>query len=74
MTARQRTWNGRIFSIPDKPIISANEARKILGKDYQNLDDAYLMVAISSLIKIASHFLDKATVPKNSKVHDIMKV
>ena len=74
MTARQKTWSGQMLTISEKPIISTGEARKILGKEYEELSDEHLMGVIVSLSKIASYFLDSITVPENNKVCDRMGV
>lgn len=62
--AHQNKWNGQILSISEKPIISVKEARKILGKEYDNVSDDNLMGIIKSLSKIASYYLDSIRVPK----------
>ena len=63
-----------MLTISEKPIITIGEARKVLGKEYVDLSDEYLMGLIVSLSKISNHFLDTIPVPKNSKVCDIMGV
>ena len=68
MTARQRTWSGQILTIADKPIISVGEARKLLGKEYEELSDEHLMGVMVSLSKIANYFLFNIKVPINYKV------
>ena len=68
MTARQKTWSGQSLSINEKPIISVKEARKILGKEYDNLSDEGLQGVIVSLYKIASSLLDSIRVPNNRMV------
>lgn len=68
MTARQKTWSGQMLTIADKPIISVNEARKVLGKEYEELSDEHLMGVMISLSKIANYFLFNIKVPKNCKV------
>lgn len=42
-------------------IISIKEARKILGKDYDELDDAQIEDVINSLSFIAREMLEKAS-------------
>lgn len=74
MTARQKTWSGQMLTISEKPIITTGEARKILGKEYEDLSDEHLMGVIVSLSKIASYFLDSIIVPENNKVCDRMGV
>jgi len=71
---RQQTWSGQVLSISEKPIISTKEARKVLGKDYDELSDEHLMGVIVSLSKIADYFLGMVKVPENHKVCDIMGV
>jgi len=71
---RQRTWSGQVLSISEKPIISTKEARKVLGKDYDELSDEHLMGVIVSLSKIADYFLGMVKVPENHKVCDTMGV
>lgn len=74
MTAHQKTWSGQMMSISEKPIISAGEARKILGKEYRDMTDDNLMGVIISLTKIANYLLDKVKVPKNDKVYGTMEL
>lgn len=62
--AHQNRWSGQILSISEKPIISVKEARKILGKEYDNLSDDNLMGIIKSLTQIANYYLDAIRVPK----------
>ena len=62
------------MSISEKPIISTKEARKVLGKDYDELSDEHLMGVIVSLSKIADYFLGMVKVPENHKVCDTMGV
>jgi hypothetical protein len=62
--AHQNKWNGQILSISEKPIISVKEARKILGKEYDNVSDDNLMGIIKSLSQIANYYLDSIRVPK----------
>lgn len=62
--AHQNKWSGQILSISEKPIISVKEARKILGKEYDNVSDDNLMGIIKSLSKIANYYLDSIRVPK----------
>lgn len=57
-----------MLTISDKPIITTGEARKILGKDYEELSDEHLMGVIVSLSKIADYFLTRINVPENYKV------
>lgn len=57
-----------MLTISDKPIITTGEARKILGKDYEELSDEHLMGVIVSLSKIADYFLTRISVPENYKV------
>lgn len=57
-----------MLTISDKPIITTGEARKILGKEYEELSDEYLMGVIVSLSKIAGYFLIRIRVPENYKV------
>ena len=71
---RQQTWSGQVLSISEKPIISVKEARKVLGKDYDELSDEHLMGVIVSLSKIANYFLGIVKVPENQKVCDIMGI
>ena len=52
MTATQKKWNGRMVTAPEKPIITAMEARKILGKEYEAIEDDDLMLAISYMHKV----------------------
>ncbi len=66
--AHQNRWNGQTLTISDKPIISVNEARKILGKEYENLSDDSLQRVIVSLHKIANSLLDSIRVPNNEMV------
>lgn len=61
-----------MLTISDKPIITAKEARKVLGKEYDTLTDEHIEGIIVSLSKIASYFLESIIVPKNNKVCDIM--
>lgn len=72
--AHQKTWSGQVLSISEKPIININEARKVLGKDYEQLSDEHLMGAIISLSKIANYFLVNNKVPENYKVRGIIGV
>lgn len=74
MTAHQKTWNGKVLKIPEKPIITTGEARKILGKEYEGLSDEYLMGTIVCLSKIAEYYIDMINVPNNNKVCDIIGV
>ncbi|MCA9313190.1 hypothetical protein KDA08_02580 [Candidatus Saccharibacteria bacterium] len=62
--AHQNRWSGQILSISEKPIISVKEARKILGKEYDNVSDDNLMGIIKSLTQIANYYLDVVRVPK----------
>lgn len=62
--AHQNKWNGQILSVSEKPIISVKEARKILGKEYDNVSDDNLMGIIKSLSQIANYYLDSIIVPK----------
>jgi len=57
-----------MLTISDKPIITTGEARKILGKEYEELSDEHLMGVIVSLSKIADYFLTWISVPENYKV------
>lgn len=57
-----------MLTISDKPIITTGEARKILGKEYEELSDEHLMGVIVSLSKIADYFLTRIRVPENYKV------
>ena len=66
--AHQNRWNGQTLTISDKPIISVNEARKILGKEYENLSDDSLQRVIVSLHKIAYSLLDSIRVPNSEMV------
>lgn len=66
--AHQNRWSGQTLSISEKPIISVNEARKILGKEYENLSDDSLQRVIVSLHKIANSLLDSIRVPNNEMV------
>ncbi|MGB3023205.1 MAG: hypothetical protein WBB39_00155 [Candidatus Saccharimonadales bacterium] len=43
-----------------KPIISVKEARKLLGKDYQNLTDEKIAELIEQLHELAKLSLDMA--------------
>lgn len=63
--AHQNKWSGQILSISDKPIISVKEARKILGKEYDNVSDDSLLGIIRSLYQIANYYLDTIKVPNN---------
>lgn len=63
--AHQNKWNGQILSISEKPIISVKEARKILGKEYDNVSDDNLMGIVKSLSQIANYYLDSIRVPKS---------
>lgn len=72
--AHQKTWSGQVLSISEKPIINVNEARKVLGKDYEQLTDEHLLGVIISLSKIANYFLDNIKVPENHKVCDTIGV
>ena len=64
--AHQNKWSGQILSISDKPIISVKEARKILGKEYNNVSDDNLLGIICSLHQIANYYLDSIKVPNNA--------
>ena len=64
--AHQNKWSGQILSISDKPIISVKEARKILGKEYDNVTDDSLLGIIRSLTQIANYYLDSIKVPKTT--------
>jgi len=64
--AHQNKWSGQILSISDKPIISVKEARKILGKEYNNVSDDNLLGIIRSLHQIANYYLDSIKVPNNA--------
>lgn len=68
MTARQKNWGGQTLTISDKPIISINEARKILGKEYDDLSEDSLHRVIGSLHKIAISLLDSIKVPNKQMV------
>jgi hypothetical protein len=57
-----------MLTISDKPIISSKEVRKILGKEYEELTEEYLMGTIISMSKIASYFLTTIKVLNNDKV------
>lgn len=57
MTAHQQTWNGKIATVPETPIISVNEARKILGKQSKAISDDDLMLVISRMRKVADGML-----------------
>lgn len=59
----QKTWNGQIMAISERPIISMKEARKILGIEYKNLSDEHIMGVVASLEQIAIHFLINVKVP-----------
>lgn len=61
--AHQNKWSGQTLSISDKPIISVKEARKILGKEYENVSDDNLLGIIRSLYQIANYYLDNIKVP-----------
>ena len=41
-----------MVTAPEKPIITAKEARKILGKDYEAIEDDDLMLAVSQMRKV----------------------
>lgn len=64
----QKTWSGQVLSMSEKPIISVKEARKILGKEYEDLSDDNLSGVIMSLTKIAQFYLEFLEVPKNKQV------
>lgn len=64
----QKTWSGQVLSMSEKPIISVKEARKILGKEYEDLSDDNLLGVIMSLTKIAQFYLGFLEVPKNKQV------
>jgi hypothetical protein len=64
--AHQNKWSGQILSISEKPIISVKEARKILGKEYNNVSNDNLMGIIKSLTQIAEYYLDSIKVPKTT--------
>ena len=66
MTARQKSWSGKMLAISEKPVITAGEARKILGKEYESLTDEYLVGVIVSLSKIAECLIGKMNVPNNA--------
>ena len=53
MTAHQKKWNGRMVAVPVAPIISVNEARKILGKQYKVISDDDLMLVIAHMRTVA---------------------
>jgi hypothetical protein len=46
-----------IESMKDKPIISVNEARKLLGKDARELSDQEIIELITLLTETAQYFL-----------------
>lgn len=52
MSAIQKSWSGRIVTVQEKPIITAKEARKILGKQYDVIEDDDLMLTISHMRKV----------------------
>lgn len=56
------------MSISEKPIISVKEARKILGKDYEDISDDDLMGTIVKMYKIAQRLLASNSVPNNQMV------
>jgi hypothetical protein len=64
--AHQNKWSGQILSVSEKPIISVKEARKILGKEYDNVSDDNLLGIIRSLHQIANYYLDSIKVPNNA--------
>lgn len=66
--AHQKKWSGKVLPQPSKPIISAKEARKLLGKDAIDMSDASIMGVVSSLSKIANHLLDSVKVPSTQMV------
>ena len=53
MTAHQKKWNGKMAAVPVAPIISVNEARKILGKQYNVISDDDLMLVIAHMRTVA---------------------
>lgn len=53
MTATQKKWNGKMTAVPVAPIISVNEARKVLGKQYKIISDDDLMLVISHMRTVA---------------------
>ena len=65
---RQKSWDGQVLSMSEKPIISVKEARKILGYEYRELSDDNLLGVIVSLTKIAQFYLGFLEVPKNKQV------
>jgi len=65
---RQQTWSGQVLSASEKPIISVKEARKVLGKEYNDLSDDNLLGVIMSLTKIAQFYLGFLEVPKSQQV------
>lgn len=66
--AHQKRWSGQVLSISEKPIISVKEARKILGKDYEDISDDDLMGTIVKMYKIAQSLLAGNGVPNNQMV------
>jgi hypothetical protein len=57
MTAHQQTWNGRLATVSEAPIISVNEARKVLGKQAKSVSDDDLMLVVYHMRKIAESML-----------------
>ena len=53
MTAHQKKWNGKMTTVPVAPIISVNEARKILGTQYKVISDDDLMLVIAHMRTVA---------------------
>lgn len=57
MTAHQNRWNGKMATVPEAPIITVNEARKILGKQSKTISDDDLMLVVSRMRKVADCIL-----------------
>lgn len=57
MTAHQKTWNGKMITVPEAPIITVGEARKVLGKESKAISDDDLLLVISRMRKIAEGML-----------------
>lgn len=49
-------------SIPNKPVITVKEARRLLGKDSKDLNDVEVMEIVNNLHVIAKEYLQKKSV------------
>lgn len=57
MTAHQKTWNGKMVTVPETPIITVGEARKVLGKESKTISDDDLLLVIARMRKLAEGML-----------------